>query len=104
MCKAGGKQIASGGVLPNLSATRRSAPIACCLGFVFRGGRLNGAVSDEAIVVFDDISWSPGMRGAWSEIEEDKRVVVSVDLGVVGIVLIGDVSARKERYKYRYRK
>ncbi|ESA33576.1 o-methyltransferase [Leptolyngbya sp. Heron Island J] len=56
-------------------------------------------LSDEAIVVIDDISWSPGMRKAWNEIEDDKRVVASIDLGAVGIVLIGDGSARKDKFR-----
>ncbi len=29
-------------------------------------------LSNEAVVVFDDISWSPGMRKAWIEIEDDR--------------------------------
>jgi predicted O-methyltransferase YrrM len=55
-------------------------------------------LSSNAIVIFDDISWSPGMREAWNSIEADKRVAVSVDLTSMGIALIGPNFRAKERY------
>jgi len=45
-------------------------------------------LSDQAIIIFDDISWSAGMRKAWHEIESDERVSVSIDFHSIGIVLI----------------
>lgn len=45
-------------------------------------------LSDSAIIVFDDISWSTGMRKAWNEIENDERVSASIDLRVIGIALV----------------
>lgn len=56
-------------------------------------------LSDQAIVVFDDITWSSGMRKAWTEIEDDKRVAASIDLREIGIALIGDGAARKEKFR-----
>jgi predicted O-methyltransferase YrrM len=53
--------------------------------------------SEEAVIVFDDISWSQGMRKAWSEIENDARVKVSIDLKKIGIVLISNKSMAKEK-------
>jgi predicted O-methyltransferase YrrM len=47
-------------------------------------------LSAGATLVFDDIHWSPGMRGAWQEITADESVAVSADLGEVGIVSTGD--------------
>lgn len=44
--------------------------------------------SERAVLVFDDISWSEGMEKAWSTIEADKRVKITVDLSTVGICLI----------------
>lgn len=46
-------------------------------------------LADNAVVTFDDISWSPGMRQAWETIEKDDRVMTSVDLHDVGIVVLG---------------
>jgi len=38
-----------------------------------------------AIVVFDDISWSEGMRRAWEKIRKHDSVAFSVDLKMLGI-------------------
>jgi predicted O-methyltransferase YrrM len=46
-------------------------------------------LSDDAVLVVDDISWSPGMREAWRLITEHERVAASVDLGAMGIALLG---------------
>ncbi len=46
-------------------------------------------LSDHAVIVFDDISWSAGMKKAWSEIESDERVAATIDLGAVGIAVMG---------------
>lgn len=52
-------------------------------------------LSDAAVVVFDDISWSSGMRKAWTEIEADERVSASIDLENIGIALVNrDVAGR----------
>lgn len=56
-------------------------------------------LSDEAVIVFDDISWTPGMRRAWAEIENDKRVTASIDLQAIGIALIGKNAANKHKFK-----
>ncbi len=56
-------------------------------------------LTDEAVIVIDDISWSPGMRKAWTEIEDDKRVTASIDLQEIGIVLVGNNSAAKEKFR-----
>jgi len=56
-------------------------------------------LSDEAIIVFDDISWSPGMRKAWTEIEDDERVSASIDFKNIGIVLVGKTLTTKEKFR-----
>jgi predicted O-methyltransferase YrrM len=56
-------------------------------------------LSDEAVIVFDDISWSQGMRKAWAEIEADERVSVSIDFQTIGIVIIGKKLATKEKFR-----
>lgn len=56
-------------------------------------------LSDEAVIVLDDISWSPGMKRAWHEIENDIRVTASIDLQEMGIALVGAISAVKEKFR-----
>jgi len=56
-------------------------------------------LSDPAVIVFDDISWSPGMRKAWTEIENDERVSASIDLHTIGIALIDKDMNTKARFR-----
>ena len=57
-------------------------------------------LSDTAVIVFDDISWSSGMREAWAEIEKEKHVAASIDLHNVGITLINKKApSAKEKFK-----
>jgi predicted O-methyltransferase YrrM len=56
-------------------------------------------LSNEAVFIFDDISWSPGMRKAWTEIEEDERVTASIDLHTIGIALVGNTLAPKAKFR-----
>lgn len=56
-------------------------------------------LSNEAVIVFDDISWSPGMRKAWTEIENNKRVAASIDLQAIGIALVGNNFDEKEKFR-----
>jgi len=56
-------------------------------------------LSNEAVMVVDDISWSPGMRKAWTEIEDDTRVAVSIDLRAIGVALVCRSAAVKERFR-----
>lgn len=44
--------------------------------------------ADGALIVFDDIAWSEGMRRAWSEIQRDAHVRVAVDLGSIGLCTV----------------
>ena len=45
-------------------------------------------LSNDAIMVFDDISWSKGMKRAWKNIIADERVKTSIDLWQMGICVI----------------
>jgi predicted O-methyltransferase YrrM len=56
-------------------------------------------LSNKTVIVFDDISWSPGMRKAWTEIEDDERVAASIDLQTIGIALAGNNLAIKEKFR-----
>ncbi len=46
------------------------------------------SLMNNAIVVFDDIHWSAGMKHAWKKIVMHPRVKYSVDLYQVGIVIV----------------
>ncbi len=46
-------------------------------------------LSEDATLIIDDISWSGGMKKAWRAIENDDRIVASVDLHTIGIALKG---------------
>lgn len=47
------------------------------------------ALAPNALLVFDDISWSNGMKEAWTKIRTDSRIGLSVDLFKVGICALG---------------
>jgi predicted O-methyltransferase YrrM len=42
-------------------------------------------LGETALLAFDDIDWSDGMKRAWQTIAHDSRVGVAVDLGPVGL-------------------
>jgi len=46
-------------------------------------------LSKNALVLFDDISWSEGMKEAWKTIKEDKDLVSFRDFHKVGLCLMG---------------
>jgi predicted O-methyltransferase YrrM len=54
-------------------------------------------LAETALIVFDDIAWSEGMKRAWNTIAHDRRVGVAVDLGEVGLSVI-DSSIDRRRY------
>jgi precorrin-6B methylase 2 len=45
-------------------------------------------LTEKAVLVFDDISWSDGMKRAWKAITEDHNIKVAVDMREVGICII----------------
>jgi len=53
-------------------------------------------LSDRALIVFDDISWSAGMNRAWRTITADERIRISVDLRQIGICVVdGSIDSRQ---------
>jgi predicted O-methyltransferase YrrM len=52
-------------------------------------------LADEAILIFDDINWSDGMRRAWKQVVADPRFALTVDLRSLGLAIVsGDAVAR----------
>jgi len=56
-------------------------------------------LSETALVVFDDISWSAGMRSAWEHIAGDPRIALAVDLSAVGVCLLDGDRSPGERLR-----
>jgi predicted O-methyltransferase YrrM len=54
-------------------------------------------LAEKALLVFDDITWSEGMRRAWDTLAKDRRVGVTVELGPVGLCVV-DSSIAGHRY------
>lgn len=50
-------------------------------------------LSERAVVVIDDIAWSDGMQAAWATLAAHERVAAAVDLGTMGLVVLGGASA-----------
>lgn len=53
-------------------------------------------LSGRAVLVFDDISWSEGMKKAWQRIAGDKRVIYSVDLISMGICVYSRLESEEK--------
>ena len=60
------------------------------------------ALSSEAIVVFDDINWTPGMRRAWARIQADERFNMTVDLRSVGLAVVTATPPAKRSLSISY--
>jgi predicted O-methyltransferase YrrM len=59
-------------------------------------------VSEEAVLVFDDIDWSPGMRKAWQQIAADPRFALTVDLGTIGFTAVSASATGKQSLSVSY--
>lgn len=59
------------------------------------------ALAQPAVLVFDDIAWSPGMQRAWAQISAHAQVAVAVDLRVLGICIIDSQARHRHRLKLR---
>jgi predicted O-methyltransferase YrrM len=58
-------------------------------------------INPSSVFIFDDIHWSAGMEEAWSIIQLDERVKVTIDLFHLGIVFFRD-ELSKENFVLRY--
>src|SRR5690625_1845824 len=57
---------------------------------------------EGAVVVIDDITWSGGMKEAWSEIKSREEVALSVDTYMMGICQIRRKPTTKQSYRIMY--
>lgn len=51
--------------------------------------------NDKSIFIFDDINWSDDMQAAWIKIKNHPRVIVTVDLFMLGIVFFNPELSRQ---------
>jgi cephalosporin hydroxylase len=56
-------------------------------------------LSKQSVIIFDDISWSDGMRRAWSKIEKSDLVKISVNLRTIGICVLDANNDQKHSLK-----
>lgn len=56
---------------------------------------------NDSILVLDDIHWSKEMEQTWIELQEDKRVTVTIDLFRLGIVFFKKELSR-QNFRIRY--
>jgi predicted O-methyltransferase YrrM len=57
-------------------------------------------VTEQSVIVFDDIYWSEGMTRAWQEIKAHPQVNVTVDLFYIGLVYFRTAQV-EEHFKLR---
>ena len=57
--------------------------------------RLVDIATSETVFIFDDIHWSKEMEEAWESIKADKRVRVTIDLFIFGVVLFRNEMSRQ---------
>lgn len=58
-------------------------------------------LSERALLIFDDISWSEGMERAWSSIEANENIALSIDLRNMGICILEKGSTKKQSFRFR---
>ena len=46
------------------------------------------SLASRSLVIFDDISWSDGMRRAWQRVTEHEKCAISVDLEWLGLCVV----------------
>lgn len=57
-------------------------------------------LSEDAIIMFDDINWSKGMKKAWNTIKRDKRIKFTIDLYKLGICIVSPSLNKKKEFKF----
>lgn len=57
------------------------------------------SIKKGTLFMFDDIRWSDGMKQAWSDIQADDRIGLSVDLGSMGMC-VGVQENSSERHRF----
>ena len=59
-------------------------------------------LSENSIVILDDIYWSKEMTAAWHEVKKDKDISVSIDLFRIGLLFFRKEKHKKEHFTLWY--
>ena len=96
------------GILPDIIARQPSLDFVYIDGNHRKDATLNyfkwclPKVSEDSLLIFDDIYWSEGMKEAWAEIKNHPDVTVTVDLFWIGLVYFKKGQA-KEHFKLKFK-
>jgi predicted O-methyltransferase YrrM len=60
------------------------------------------SLAKEAILIFDDINWSDGMRRAWKQVVADPRFALTVDLRSVGLAVVSSEPLARQTLTVAY--
>ena len=58
-------------------------------------------LSENAILIFDDIEWSKGMKRAWNALKNDQQIKFTINLFKIGICVISSTKIKKRTFKIR---
>ena len=59
-------------------------------------------ITSPAILIFDDIHWSPEMEDAWREIKSHPSVMLTIDLFFMGLVFFNKDFKVKQDFVVRF--
>jgi hypothetical protein len=59
-------------------------------------------MTENSVMVFDDIHWSADMEEAWEQIRGDKRVMLSIDLFFLGLIFFNPAFKVKQHFTIRF--
>jgi len=59
-------------------------------------------LTDECVLIFDDIAWSAGMRRAWQTVQAHSSIALSIDLISMGVCVVKTTGIPK-RYRLKVR-
>jgi len=60
-------------------------------------------MTDSSVIILDDIHWSSDMEEAWSEIKNDPRILLTIDLFFIGLIFFRKDFKIKQHFDIRYR-
>jgi predicted O-methyltransferase YrrM len=56
----------------------------------------------STILIFDDIHWSEEMEAAWSVIQQNPSVTLTIDLFFIGLVFLNPTFKVKQHFSIRF--
>ncbi|HKC69766.1 MAG TPA: class I SAM-dependent methyltransferase [Bacteroidia bacterium] len=60
------------------------------------------STTENSVLIFDDIYWTPQMTQAWEEIKAHPAVTLSIDLYKVGLIFFRKENKQKEHFILKY--